>query len=48
MIIDQDVAETEYYGCSYGTTTGYMKVKTKDILDKLLPYAKHKYKIIRL
>lgn len=48
VIIDQDVADTKYYGCSDGTTTGYMKVKTEDILSKVLPYAKHKYKIISL
>lgn len=46
VIFDKDVADTEYYGCSDGTTTGYMKVKTEDILNKILPYSKHKYKII--
>lgn len=46
VIFDQDVVDGEYYGCSDGTTTGYMKVKTDDILTKLLPYAKHKYKAI--
>ena len=46
VIFDQDVADSEYYGCSDGTTTGYMKVKTEDILDKILPYSKHKYKVI--
>lgn len=46
VIFDQDVTVREYYGCSDGTTTGYMKLKTEDILNKLLPYAKHKYKII--
>lgn len=48
VIVDQDVADTEYYGCSDGTTTGYMKVKTEDILTKILPYSKHKYKVIKL
>lgn len=47
VIFDQDVVKNEYYGCSDGTTTGYMKVKTKDILDTLLPYSKHRYKVIR-
>lgn len=48
IVFDQDVADTEYYGCSDGTTTGYMKVKTEDILSKLLPHSKHKYKIISI
>lgn len=39
IVIDKDVANEEWYGCSDGTTTGYMKVRTKDILDKFLPYA---------
>jgi len=46
VIFDQEVADYEYYGCSDGTTKGYMKVKTKDILGVLLPYSKHNYKII--
>ncbi len=48
VVFDQDVADMEYYGCSDGTTTGYMKVKTQDVLNKLLPYAKHRYKIISI
>ena len=46
VIFDQEVADSEYYGCSDGTTTGYMKVKTEDILSKILPYSRHKYKVI--
>jgi Ala-tRNA(Pro) deacylase len=42
VVIDKEVAEEEYYGCSDGTTTCYMKIKTKDIIGKFLPYAKHK------
>ena len=44
MIFDQEVADSEYYGCSDGTTTGYMKVE--DILTKILPHSRHKYKVI--
>ena len=46
VIFDQEVADSEYYGCSDGTTTGYMKVKTEDILTKILPHSRHKYKVI--
>lgn len=48
IVIDRDVAEEEYYGCSDGTTTCYMKVKTEDILNKFLPHVKHKAKIIEI
>jgi len=46
IVFDKEVTEEEWYGCSDGTNTGYMKVKTKDILDTFLPYTKHKYHII--
>ena len=36
----------EFYGCSDGTTTGYMKIKTNDIINILLPYTKHSAEII--
>ena len=46
VVFDKVVCEDEWYGCSDGTTTGYMKLKTKDILEKLLPYSKHRYTVI--
>ena len=42
VIIDKEVADEEYYGCSDGTTTCYMKIRTADIIDKFLPFATHK------
>ncbi len=48
IVFDHDVAAGEWYGCSDGTTTGYMKLKTEDILQKLLPYTKHDYTVITL
>ncbi len=41
VILDKDVLLEEWYGCSDGTTTGYMKVETNQILNNLLPYTKH-------
>ena len=48
IIIDKDVLKEDYYGCSDGTTTGYMKIKMADIIDKILPYSKHKETIIEM
>lgn len=48
VIIDKDVLNEEYYGCSDGTTTGYMKIKTDDIINKLLPYSNHKEIVIKM
>ena len=41
IVFDKEVLSAEWYGCSDGTTTGYMKVRTEDIYRKFLPYAKH-------
>lgn len=46
IIFDKAVLSEEWYGCSDGTTTGYMKIKTEDIIHKLLPYTKHSYQVI--
>ena len=45
-VFDSEVLKDEKYGCTDGTTTGYMCVKTKDILEKFLPYVNHEYEII--
>lgn len=41
FVIDRDVLKEEWYGCSDGTTTGYMKIRTTDVMEKFLPYTKH-------
>ncbi len=46
VIFDKAVCDDEWYGCSDGTTTGYMKLKTSDILETLLPYSKHRFTVI--
>lgn len=48
IVFDKDVAEKEWYGCSDGTTTGYMKVKTWDILHKFLGHTKHPVEILTI
>lgn len=41
IIFDKDVLSEEWYGCSDGTTTGYLKIKTERIVRQFLPYTKH-------
>lgn len=41
IVFDRDVADEEWYGCSDGTTTGYLKLRTDDVLHKFLPAARH-------
>ncbi len=37
FVMDKAVASEEYYGCSDGTTTSYLKLKTADVCKKILP-----------
>lgn len=48
LVIDEDALKDEWYGCTDGTTTGYMKIKTADLLNKVLPLTNHKPVIISL
>ena len=48
VVIDREVLGDEYYGCTDGTTTGYMKIKTDDVLNKYLPFTHHQPIIIEL
>lgn len=48
VIIDKDVVSEEWYGCSDGTTTGYMKIAIESVIDKFLNFTNHKPKIIQV
>ncbi|MCM1364581.1 MAG: prolyl-tRNA synthetase associated domain-containing protein [Faecalibacterium sp.] len=48
VIFDKDVLSEEYYGCSDGTTTGYIKIRTDDIYQKFLPFSKHSFAVIEV
>ena len=40
LVIDKAVLKEESFGCSDGTTRGFMKIKTADIQQTLLPFTK--------
>ncbi len=48
VVFDQDVLAEEWYGCSDGTTTGYMKLSTERIVNDFLVYVGHKPALIQL
>ena len=48
IILDKDAVSSEWYGCSDGTTTGYMKLKTEDLINKYLPFSNHIPTIIEI
>ncbi len=46
VVIDRDVLREEFYGCSDGTTTGYMKLRTSDVTERFLPATCHRPEVI--
>lgn len=47
VVIDQEVASADWYGCSDGTTTGYMKLPTPWVIREFLMQAQHSPIIIQ-
>lgn len=41
LVIDQDILKEEYFGCHPCVNTSTLKIKTIDMLKKLLPYVNH-------
>lgn len=48
IVFDRDVVKEKWYGCSDGTTTGYMKLRTEEICKKFLPYTHHPLTVIEV
>lgn len=48
VIIDREVAESEWFGCNTGLSTSHLKFKTQDLLKKFLPYIHHRARIVDL
>lgn len=48
VVIDKDVLSEEWYGCSDGTTTSYMKISRDWIMHDFLAYTQHTPKIIEI
>lgn len=48
VVFDKDVFAEEWYGCSDGTTTGYMKIRTAQIINDFLPFVEHAPTIIEV
>lgn len=36
LVLDREILDQEWYPCSDGTTTGYLKIRTADLLENLL------------
>ena len=48
LLIDEDVLSGEYIGCHPCVNTSSLKIKTEDLVSKILPAVKHSYKTVKL
>lgn len=48
LLIDRDVLEEEYFGCHPCINTSSLKMKTKDVVEKILPRIHHEYRVVEL
>lgn len=46
LVADRVVLDEAYYGCTDGTTTGYMRLKTKDVFEVFLPETRREITLI--
>lgn len=42
LLMDRDIAESEYIGCHPCINTSSLKIRTSDLLEKFLPFVDHK------
>ena len=48
VVIDKPITEEEYFSCNTGTSLRHIKIKTKDLLEVILPSIDHEAKIVEL
>lgn len=48
IVFDADVLDDEWFGCTDTTQTGYMRMRTEDVVKKFLPYTKHEMTAIKV
>ena len=48
LLIDEDVLGGEYIGCHPCVNTSSLKIRTSDLIEKILPAMKHTYQTVHL
>lgn len=48
LLIDEDVLKEEFLGCHPCVNTASLKLRTKDVLSKFLPFVGHTYRTVHL
>ena len=48
LLIDEDVLKEEFLGCHPCVNTASLRIRTKDVLSKFLPFVGHAYRTVHL
>ena len=48
LLIDEDVLKDEYFGCHPCINTSSLKIRTQDMMEKIIPEMKHSPVMVRL
>ncbi len=48
LLIDEDVIREEYVGCHPSINTSSIRMKTGELLEKILPAVHHEYRVVKL
>ncbi len=48
LLIDEDVLREEFLGCHPCVNTASLRIKTKDVTEKFLPFVRHEYTTVHL
>lgn len=46
LVMDRDIAESEWFACTDGTPTCFVKIRTADLLEKYIPLSGHHLTLI--
>ncbi|MBR2504783.1 MAG: prolyl-tRNA synthetase associated domain-containing protein [Elusimicrobiaceae bacterium] len=48
LVIDEDILKAEYFGCHPLINTSSLKIKTKDLMEKIIPALENNFKTVVL
>lgn len=48
LLIDEDILNDQYIGCHPLVNTSSLKIKTKDMIEKIIPATAHEYTVVKL
>lgn len=48
LVLDEDIIKEDWFGCNPGTNTCHLKIKTTDLINKVIPALQHSPIIVEL